>query len=55
MLHDRKRKVEVQCMELRIKLEDEGLDTDEVENKVQELRESLMNKFDEIQPRDAKR
>ncbi|KAI9275649.1 hypothetical protein BDA99DRAFT_496107 [Phascolomyces articulosus] len=54
LLHDRKRKVEVQCMELRIKLEDEGLDVDEVESKVQQLRESLMNKFDQVQPRDAK-
>lgn len=55
LLHDRKRKVEVKCMELRIKLEDEGVDTDTIETKVQELRESLMNNFEDIQPRDAKR
>ncbi|CDS02953.1 hypothetical protein LRAMOSA00355 [Lichtheimia ramosa] len=54
LLHDRKRKVEVKCMELRIKLEDDGVDTDTIETKVQELRESLMNNFEDIQPRDAK-
>ncbi|KAJ8660935.1 hypothetical protein O0I10_003157 [Lichtheimia ornata] len=54
LLHDRKRKVEVKCMELRIKLEDDGVDTDTIESKVQELRESLMNNFEDIQPRDAK-
>ncbi|KAI8148870.1 cwf21 domain-containing protein [Fennellomyces sp. T-0311] len=54
LLHDRKRKVEVKCMELRVQLEDEDLSTDEIENKVQELRESLMSNFDEVQPRDAK-
>ncbi|KAI7883081.1 cwf21-domain-containing protein [Lichtheimia hyalospora FSU 10163] len=55
LLHDRKRKVEVKCMELRIKLEDEEVDADTIETKVQELRESLMNNFEDIQPRDAKR
>ncbi|OAC98853.1 hypothetical protein MUCCIDRAFT_123979, partial [Mucor lusitanicus CBS 277.49] len=40
--HDRKRKVEVKCMELTIKLEDEGMDEAAIEEKVQELRDQLM-------------
>ncbi|KAL0095006.1 cwf21 domain-containing protein [Phycomyces blakesleeanus] len=54
LLHDRKRKVEVQCMELQIELEDEGLSEDEIEEKVQELRTRLNKNIDKILPRDAK-
>ena len=41
--HDRKRKIEVKCLELRLTLEDEeGLDEDAIEAKVQELRTKLL-------------
>ncbi|KAL4075767.1 hypothetical protein J3A83DRAFT_4088911, partial [Scleroderma citrinum] len=39
--HEKKRKVEVRCLELQLKLEDDGLDEVEIEVKVQELREKL--------------
>ncbi|KAI9026607.1 hypothetical protein CLU79DRAFT_742559 [Phycomyces nitens] len=54
LLHDRKRKVEVQCMELQIELEDEGLSEDVIEEKVQELRTRLNKNIDKILPRNAK-
>ncbi|CAO3617425.1 unnamed protein product [Mucor hiemalis] len=47
--HDRKRKVEVKCMELSIKLEDEGLDEEAIEEKVQELRTSLLADIENMQ------
>ncbi|KAF9247024.1 cwf21 domain-containing protein, partial [Melanogaster broomeanus] len=39
--HERKRKVEVKCLELQLKLEDDGLDEVEIEVKVDELRTKL--------------
>ncbi|KAI8994894.1 hypothetical protein BDB01DRAFT_774481 [Pilobolus umbonatus] len=39
--HDRKRKIEVKCMELQLKLEDEGLEEEEIMDKVDELRKKL--------------
>ena len=39
--HDRKRKVEVQCLELQDELEDKGLAPEEVERQVDELRQRL--------------
>ncbi|KAI6047088.1 hypothetical protein EDC04DRAFT_2511527, partial [Pisolithus marmoratus] len=39
--HERKRKVEVKCLELELKLEDDGLDEVEIAVKVQELRDKL--------------
>ncbi|KAG0185065.1 RNA-splicing factor [Apophysomyces sp. BC1034] len=54
LLHDRKRKVEVELMELRIKLEDEGVDPAEIENTVADMRQKLFSKIDKVQPRDAK-
>ncbi|KAL6449582.1 CWC21 Pre-mRNA-splicing factor CWC21 [Candida maltosa Xu316] len=43
LLNDREklRKIEVKCMDLRDDLEDQGLDDDEVEKKVKELRDKL--------------
>jgi len=41
MEHDRKREIEVQCFELQDKLEEEGLDEDEIEKKVVKLRDEL--------------
>ncbi|KAI9262928.1 cwf21 domain-containing protein [Helicostylum pulchrum] len=53
--HDRKRKVEVKCMELSIKLEDEGLSEDVIEERVQELRTSLLADIEKMAPTDAKK
>ncbi|KAK9365753.1 cwf21 domain-containing protein [Lipomyces kononenkoae] len=39
--HDLKRQIEVKCMELRDQLEDEGADEEEIEKRVEYLRESL--------------
>ncbi|CAD6931171.1 unnamed protein product [Tilletia laevis] len=41
--HDRKRKVEIRCMELQDELEEQGLPDDEVEAKVSQLRETLID------------
>ncbi|PVG03369.1 cwf21-domain-containing protein, partial [Serendipita vermifera] len=40
--HERKRKVEVTCLELRLKLEDEGIPEDEIEAQVDALRTKLL-------------
>lgn len=40
--HDRKREVEVKVFDLRDKLEDEGLEEDEIEKQCDELREKLL-------------
>mmetsp|Transcript_9964 Transcript_9964/g.13034 ORF Transcript_9964/g.13034 Transcript_9964/m.13034 type:complete len:99 (-) Transcript_9964:12-308(-) len=37
--HERKRKVEVKLMELRVTMEDNGYSTEEIDAKVKELRE----------------
>ncbi|KAI8328293.1 hypothetical protein BD560DRAFT_379392 [Blakeslea trispora] len=52
--HDRKRKVEVKCMELSIRLEEEGLAEDVIEEKVQALRESLLADLEKMEPTDAR-
>lgn len=39
--HDRKREVEVRCLELQDKLEDEGVDEDEITEQVEALRRKL--------------
>ncbi|EWC45113.1 hypothetical protein DRE_06252 [Drechslerella stenobrocha 248] len=44
--HDRKRNVEVKCLELQDKLEDEGLAEDEIEERVAALRKALMGQLD---------
>ncbi|KAH9894728.1 uncharacterized protein BXZ73DRAFT_8307, partial [Epithele typhae] len=40
--HERKRKVEVKCLELQLKLEDEGVEEDKIEEQVSELRTKLL-------------
>ncbi|PVU99291.1 hypothetical protein BB559_000849 [Furculomyces boomerangus] len=40
--HDRKRQIEVKCLELSDKLEDEGLDSGEIEKRVDAYREKLL-------------
>ncbi|KAK9352840.1 cwf21 domain-containing protein [Lipomyces doorenjongii] len=42
--HDSKRQIEVKCMELRDQLEDEGTDEEEIEKRVEYLRESLIRR-----------
>ncbi|KAJ6264767.1 Pre-mRNA-splicing factor [Drechslerella dactyloides] len=44
--HDRKRNVEVKCLELQDKLEDEGMAEDEIEERVAALRKTLMGQLD---------
>jgi len=44
MEHDRKRDIEVKCLELQDKLEEQGLDEDEIEKKVAILRKELMSR-----------
>ncbi|KAF3925536.1 hypothetical protein ABW21_db0200905 [Orbilia brochopaga] len=44
--HDRKRNVEVKCLELRDKLEDEGMEEDEIEERVAALRKTLLGQLD---------
>ncbi|KAK0550783.1 RNA-splicing factor [Tilletia horrida] len=39
--HDKKRKVEVRCMELRDELEEKGIPEDEIEDRVSQLRDEL--------------
>ncbi|KAH8149971.1 uncharacterized protein LAJ45_06124 [Morchella importuna] len=43
--HDRKREVEVKCLELRDKLEDEEVDEEEIERQVDELRVKLLDEM----------
>ncbi|EED84694.1 predicted protein, partial [Postia placenta Mad-698-R] len=40
--HERKRKVEVKCLELQLDLEEKGLEEDEIEKQVDELRVKLL-------------
>ncbi|KAH8830674.1 hypothetical protein DL96DRAFT_1593913 [Flagelloscypha sp. PMI_526] len=48
--HERKRGVEVKCLELQLELEDEGLEADEIEKKVDELRQKLMRQLHSFAP-----
>ncbi|PWW80430.1 cwf21-domain-containing protein, partial [Tuber magnatum] len=43
--HDRKRSVEVKCLELRDKLEDEGIDEDEIDDRVEVYRKKLLEEL----------
>ncbi|KAI8064644.1 hypothetical protein BC940DRAFT_242193 [Gongronella butleri] len=52
--HDLKRKVEVECMKLQLKLEEKGLAQDEIDTKVDEFRQQKLKNIDFAQPRDAK-
>ncbi|KAG1454982.1 hypothetical protein G6F56_007186 [Rhizopus delemar] len=49
--HDRKRQVEVKCMELRIRLEDEGVEDTVIEEKIDKMRSELLEKQQEIDAR----
>ncbi|PWN42248.1 cwf21-domain-containing protein [Ceraceosorus guamensis] len=40
--HERKRKVELQCLELQVELEDKGLSEEDIERQVSDLRTSLL-------------
>ncbi|KAG0147690.1 hypothetical protein CROQUDRAFT_722185 [Cronartium quercuum f. sp. fusiforme G11] len=41
--HERKRRIENKCVELQLELEDEGIEEDVIEQRVQELRSKLMS------------
>lgn len=42
LLHEKKRQIEIQCLELQLKLEDEELGDDEIQKRVDQFRESLL-------------
>ncbi|CUS11940.1 unnamed protein product [Tuber aestivum] len=44
--HDRKRGVEVKCLELRDKLEDEGVDEEEIDDQVEVYRNKLLKELE---------
>ncbi|KAJ1723805.1 RNA-splicing factor [Coemansia erecta] len=46
--HERKRQVEVKCLELQDKLEDQGLPEDEVEEQVDKYRQQLLKNLDNL-------
>ncbi|KAJ2186234.1 hypothetical protein EV181_003419 [Coemansia sp. RSA 532] len=46
--HERKRQVEVKCLELQDKLEDQGLDESEIETRVDELRTRLLQDLEHM-------
>ncbi|KAJ2477301.1 hypothetical protein IWW56_004417 [Coemansia sp. RSA 2131] len=46
--HERKRQVEVKCLELQDKLEDQGLDESEIEARVDELRTRLLQDLEHM-------
>ncbi|KAF5393776.1 hypothetical protein D9757_000246 [Collybiopsis confluens] len=48
--HERKRQVEVKCLELQLELEDKGIDEDEIENQVDALRAKLNANLDALAP-----
>ncbi|KAJ3045010.1 RNA-splicing factor [Rhizophlyctis rosea] len=48
LLHERKRQVEVQCLELREKLESQNLQEEEIEERVSALREKLLKNLQTV-------
>ncbi|KAK3944587.1 Pre-mRNA-splicing factor CWC21 [Diplogelasinospora grovesii] len=53
--HDRKREVEVKVFELRDRLEDEGVDEDEIETKCDELRKKLLAEMEKKRSNEPRR
>ncbi|EJT97669.1 cwf21-domain-containing protein, partial [Dacryopinax primogenitus] len=52
--HEKRRKVEVKCMELQVELEEDGVDDEEVQRRVAELRDKLTNDMSGIAPTPVK-
>ncbi|KAL7273185.1 RNA-splicing factor [Rhizina undulata] len=52
--HDRKREVEVKCFELRDKLEEEEVDEEEIEERVDTLRKKLLGELKKDPRKDAR-
>eukprot|EP00053_Salpingoeca_punica_P020319 m.211292 g.211292 ORF g.211292 m.211292 type:complete len:292 (+) comp18111_c0_seq1:114-989(+) len=50
LLHERKRTVEVQCLKLADELEEQGYPVEEIDERVQKLREQLLAKMSEALP-----
>ncbi|KZT26958.1 cwf21-domain-containing protein, partial [Neolentinus lepideus HHB14362 ss-1] len=48
--HERKRKVEVKCLELQLELEDQGLEEDKIEEQISALREKLLANLASLAP-----
>ncbi|KAI9206913.1 cwf21 domain-containing protein [Polychytrium aggregatum] len=49
LTHDKKREIEIKCLELRDTLEESGVDESEIEDKVDELRKELLQKLGNFQ------
>ncbi|KAI8809316.1 cwf21 domain-containing protein [Cladochytrium replicatum] len=45
LLHNKKRQIEVQCLELRDELEGQGLSESEIEDRIESLRTRLLNEL----------
>ncbi|KAF8245098.1 cwf21-domain-containing protein [Wilcoxina mikolae CBS 423.85] len=54
LAHDRKREVEVKCLELQDKLEEEELDEEEITMRVEALRKKLLAEIDKATKIDAR-
>ncbi|EKM59456.1 uncharacterized protein PHACADRAFT_63497, partial [Phanerochaete carnosa HHB-10118-sp] len=48
--HERKRKVEVKCLELQLELEDKGLDEEKIQEEVDALRQKLLANLSSMEP-----
>jgi serine/arginine repetitive matrix protein 2 len=46
LLHEKKRQVEIACLELRDSLEEEGVEEEDIERRVDALREKLLRRID---------
>ncbi|KAJ1843769.1 RNA-splicing factor [Coemansia sp. RSA 2708] len=53
--HERKRQVEVKCLELQDELEERGLEESEIETRVDELRDRLLRNLERLDVTEAKR
>ncbi|KAM3179837.1 hypothetical protein ACTXT7_017496 [Hymenolepis weldensis] len=52
LMHEKKRKVEVKCLELQMQMEDQGYTEEEVQSKVSALRKDLLSKLtDDVTPK----
>nr|CDS33199.1 Pre mRNA splicing factor cwc 21 [Hymenolepis microstoma]CUU00379.1 Pre mRNA splicing factor cwc 21 [Hymenolepis microstoma]CUU00380.1 Pre mRNA splicing factor cwc 21 [Hymenolepis microstoma] len=51
LMHEKKRKVEVKCLELQMQMEDQGYTEDEIQCKVSALRKDLLSKLTDVTPK----
>jgi len=53
--HERKRQVELKCIELQDELEEAGVDEEEIEERVSQLRSKLMVEYERSQVQELKK